>query len=140
MKTIRVVAADHPSLDRDVASFLGGLLFVRPSLLRGLSERGGFRLAAIECGQVIGLARVAADGELHIAVDTNRRGVGIGTMLGRAALQRAIALEYSRVVMRNTRRSQAARSVGDSLGCVLVENACGRTDVIAHLPSGLRSA
>ena len=137
---LHIVAADHPSLDRDVESFLEQLPLERTSLSLAVSERGGFRLAVIECGRVVGLARIDGVGELHLAVATEHRGLGIGTMLGRAALERAIALEYSRVSLRTTRRSRAARQVGESLGCIVVENARGRTDMIAHLPTRLRSA
>ncbi|HUF98947.1 MAG TPA: GNAT family N-acetyltransferase, partial [Ilumatobacter sp.] len=150
----RIVAADHPALDRDVDAFFGVLNAERryfgptasanpkpfPSLLRALMERDGFRLAAIECGHVVGLVRIDQHGEMHIAVLADFRGLGIGTLLGKAALDRAIALDYSRVVMRTTRRSKAARRAGEAMGCVVVENARGRTDLIAHLPNGLRSA
>ncbi len=136
----RVVAADHPSLDRDVQSFLEQLALERTSLSLAPSERTGFRLAAIECGRVVGLARIDDVGELHLAVTKEHRGLGIGTMLGRAALDRAIALEYSHVLLRTTRRSGAARRVGEAMGCIVVESARGRTDMIAHLPTGLCSA
>jgi GNAT superfamily N-acetyltransferase len=136
----RIVAADHPSLDRDVEAFLANLPFQRRSLSRGLSARGGFRLAAIECGRVVGLARVDERGELHLAVAVEQRRLGIGTQLGRAALERAIELDYSRVAMRTTRRSRAARCIGEAMGCIVVENARGTTDLIAHLPNGMRSA
>ena len=149
-----IVAADHPSLERDVEEFLCHLSKERrffgpsassnpkpfPSLIRALSERGGFRLAAIECGRVIGLVRVDQVSELHIAVAVEHRGLGIGTALGQAALDRAMVLEYTRVVMRTTRRSKAARRAGEAMGCTVVENVRGRTDLIALLPTGLRSA
>jgi RimJ/RimL family protein N-acetyltransferase len=136
----RIVAADHPSLDRDIQAFLDHRSLARDSLVLALSERSGFRLAAIECDRVVGLARIDDGGELHIAVAVEHRGLGIATMLGRAALERAITLEYSRVLLRTRRRSRAARRVGEALGCIVVENARGRTDVIAHLPTGQRSA
>jgi GNAT superfamily N-acetyltransferase len=136
----RIVAADHPSLDRDIEAFLVRLPFERGSRSLALCARGGFRLAAIECGRVVGLARIDDAGELHLAVAVEHRGQGIGTMLGRAALERAMVLEYSRVLLRTRRLSRAARRIGESMGCIVVENARGRTDMIVHLPTGLRSA
>lgn len=138
--TCHIVAADHPSLDHDVDAFLSNLCFEPRALVHALSARGGLRLAAIEGGRVIGLARIDDDGELHIAVAEVHRGIGVGTLLGSAALERAIALDYSRVVMRTSRRSRSPRRIGEAMGCIVVENARGRTDLIAHLPTGLRSA
>jgi GNAT superfamily N-acetyltransferase len=151
---IQIVAADHPSLDRDVEQFLARLAAEPrffgprasanpkpfPSLIRALGERGGFRLAAIECGRVIGLVRVDERGNAHIAVAADRRGTGVGTELGRAALERAISLDYGRIVLRSSRRSRAARRVGEALGCVVVDQDYGRTDLIVDLHSTRRSA
>ena len=50
---------------------------------------------------------------------------------------------YRRIVLRSTRRSRAARRVGEQLGCVVVERSHGRTDMIldpATIRSGRRSA
>lgn len=151
---IQIVAADHPSLDRDVEIFLAELAVERrffgpsaaanpkpfPSLIRALSDRGGFRLAAVECGRLIGLVRIDHDGFAHLAVVADRRGTGVGTVLGRAALDRAIQLGYTRIVLRSTRRSRAARRVGESLGCVVVDQDRGRTDLIVDLNNSRRSA
>jgi GNAT superfamily N-acetyltransferase len=145
----RIVAADHPSLDRDVDRFLDGLRreprFFGPSAranpkpfpsqIRSLGDRDGFRLAAVEGTTVIGLIRVDEAGEVWIAVDAAWRGRGVGTTLGEAALARAIELGYGRLVLRSTRRSGAARGVGEALGCTVVEVARGRTDLIVDLAS-----
>lgn len=152
--SIQIVAADHPSLDRDVNAFLARLAEERrffgptaaanpkpfPSLIRALAGREGFRLAATEAGRVIGLVRIDGAGNAHIAVVPDRRGVGVGTTLGRAALDRAIQLGYTRVTLRWSRRSRAARRVGEALGCVVVEHGPGRTDVIVDLSPFRRSA
>ena len=154
---ITVLAADHPSLSRELDRFLADLRSEHryfgpsasanpkpfPSLIDALGGGDGFRLAAVEQGRIIGVARVDADGQLFLAVVCDRRGTGVGTILGRAALERASALEYRRIVLRSTRRSRAARRVGEQLGCVVVERSRGRTDMIldpATIRSGRRSA
>lgn len=147
---VLVVAADHPSLDRDVDRFVGALRAEPrffgpsaaanpkpfPSLIAGLQAGDGFRLAAVDDGEIIGLARVAADGELLIAVRADRRAAGIGTVLGRAAVSRACDLGYGRIVIRASRRSRAVRRIGDQLGCVVVHRELGRTDLILDVQRG----
>lgn len=142
-----VVAADHPALDRDIAGFLDALRDERrffgpsartnpapfPSLIERLARRDGFRLAAVECGRVVGLLRVDGAGEVTIAVAADRRGRGVGTVLGRAAIERARSMHYPRLVIRSTRRSRAARRVGEALGCRVVDGAHGRTDLVIDL-------
>jgi GNAT superfamily N-acetyltransferase len=141
---ILVVDAMHPSLDCELDRFLGALhdepRFFGPSasanpkpfpsLIEALRGRRGFRLAAVECGRVIGIARVDEVGELFIAVVRERRGAGVGTALGRAAMERAARLGYRRIVLRPTRRSRAANRVGQQLGCAVVERSRGRTDIV----------
>ena len=81
-----IVAADHPSLAGDIellrpsCSRAAVLRAERPlqpkpsrSLIASLHGRGGFRLGAVECGQIIGLARVDGAGELFMAVDAEHR-------------------------------------------------------------------
>mgnify|MGYP000938174778 CR=1 FL=1 len=154
MRGIRIVAVDHPSLDREVARFLAELEAEPryfgpsaatnpkpfPSLRAQLGQRGGVRLAAVECGRIVGLVRIDEHGAAHMAVVADRRGLGVGTLLGQAALERAIADGFSRIVLRTTRRSRAARRVGEALGCVVVEQDRGRTDLIVDLNARRRSA
>lgn len=139
VRPCRIVAADHPALDRGVEEFLAALGTERRSrsLVQALVALGGFRLAAVACGRLVGLARVDPQGELHISVLVAYRGSGIGTLLGKASLERAAALDYSRVTMHTNRRSRSARLTGEAAGCLVVENARGRTDLIAHLPTRL---
>lgn len=151
---IRIVAADHPSLDRELETFLAHLAEEPrffgpraaanpkpfPSLIRALGERSGFRLAAVDSGRVIGLVRIDPSGYAHLAIAAERRATGIGTLLGRAALDRAIQLGYTRIVLRSTRRSRAARRVGESLGCIVVDHDRGRTDLIVDLHRSRQSA
>jgi GNAT superfamily N-acetyltransferase len=138
------VSAEHPSLDgaldrffdalRDERRYFGPTGSTNPkpfrSLVDSLREREGVRLAAVEHGDVIGVARIDSHGELFLAVVAERRGSGVGTALARAVLARAADLGYRRIVMRSTRRSRAARRIGEQLGCTLIELQRGRTDLI----------
>ena len=150
MTPIRIVAADHPSVDRDVDHFLDALRSEPryfgpsarsnpkpfPSLIEAFAERTGFRLAASIDGRICGLVRVDPSGDVAIAVAADHRGRGVGTVLGQAALARAIELGYRRLVMRSSRRSRAARRVGEALGCTVVDVGRGRTDLIVDLAAG----
>lgn len=144
-----VVAADHPSLDDQVAVFVAGLRDESryfgpaarrnpkpfPSLLAELQQRGGFRLAAMTEGHVTGVVRVDDDGCVHIAVAAEHRGCGIGTMLLGAAIERAEQLHFGRLVLRSTRRSRAVRRLGEGLGCTSVDVGRGRVDLILPVPT-----
>lgn len=148
---IVIVAADHPSLVGDIDLFLEGLRreqrFFGPtarsspkpfsSLIGALGQRGGFRMAAVECGRIVGLARVDGCGEMFLAVGAEHRGRGIGTTLGGAMAARARDLHYTRLVLRSSRRSRAARRIGEQLGAVVVDLDRGRTEFVLDLaPSG----
>jgi GNAT superfamily N-acetyltransferase len=147
-----ILDAEHPTLDAAQERFYETLRAERryfgpsaatnpkpfPSLIDALSRRDGIRLAAVEQGRLVGLARVAIDGELFIAIVDDRRGSGVGTALGRAALERAADCGYRRIVMRSTQRSRAARRVGELLGCTVVEHGRGRTDMVLYPAAGHR--
>lgn len=151
---ICIAAADHPSLEADIDAFVERLRteerYFGPSarsnpkpsrsLIAALQGRGGFRMAAVECGQIVALARVDGAGELFMAVDVEHRDRGVGTELGRAVAQRARQLHYTRIVIRSTRRSQAIHRVGEQLGCVVVDGHRGRTDFILDLLPAERTA
>ena len=158
-RTVRVgplvVAADHPSLDDDIARFAVGLRAERryfgpraaanpkpfPSLIERISVRGsGFRFAAIDEGRVIGLARIDEPGEMLIAVAEHRRGQGVGKVLAGAAVERARELGYRRLLMRSSRRSRAARAMGETMGFMVVDQGRGRIDLILDLSPASYSA
>lgn len=150
--TVVCVAAEHPSLDGEVAEFVAELRAERrffgptgsanpkpfPSLITELERSGGFRLAALSGGRVIGLVRVDEAGSVFIAVASDRRAQGVGTLLLTTALGRAAQLQYGRLAIRSTRRSRAVRSVGERLGCVVVDGDRGRTDVILSVSDSMR--
>jgi GNAT superfamily N-acetyltransferase len=151
------VAAEHPSLDGEVAEFVAELRAERrffgpsgsanpkpfPSLITELERNelersGGFRLAAMSAGRVIGLVRVDEGGTVFIAVASDRRAQGVGTLLLTTALERAARLRYGRLVIRSSRRSRAVRRVGERLGCAVVDGDRGRTDVILSVSDPTR--
>ena len=145
-----VISVDHPSYSGEITRFLDNLRGEPryfgpsakanpkpfPSLIEALRGRGGFRIAAVEQGRIVGLARVDGAGELFLAVVADRRGVGIGTALGRASLERAAGLHFHRIVMRSTGRSRAAHRLAEQLGCLVIDHVHGRTNLILA-PLGL---
>lgn len=150
---LRIVAADHPSLDGDVAAFVERLLreprYFGPtarlqpkpprSVVESLGARGGVRMAAVECGRIVGLARIDGHGRLRLAVEPERRGHGVATELGRAMVLRARALGYERIELR-TSRGDIARGVGEELGVRVVEHAPDRIEVFLDADRAERSA
>lgn len=152
--TIRIAAADHPSLFGDIDAFIDRLqseeryfgpsakLNPKPtkSLLAALRGRGGFRMAALDDDRIVGLVRVDGSGELFLAVDGEYRGHGVGTELGRAAAMRARELFYTRLVIRSTQRSRAVRRVGEELGCLVVDGRRGRIELIIDLADAEQTA
>lgn len=145
--SIVIAAADHPSLADDIEQFLVTLREEPrffgpkaaanpkpfPSLIDALAERDLFRFAAVECGRIVGLTRVDGRGELYVAVVADRRRAGIGIELCRAALRRAGELGMGTVVLRSTQRSKAAKRLCSQFGCVIVDHARGRSDLIVSL-------
>jgi hypothetical protein len=115
---ILVIDAQHPSLGAELDRFFDELRseprYFGPSaaanpkpsrsLIKALQESDGVRLAAIECGRAVGVARVDATGELFIAIVNDRRGTGVASLLGRAVLDRASRAGYRRVASRPSRR------------------------------------
>jgi GNAT superfamily N-acetyltransferase len=149
-----IVAADHPSLAGDIELLLTELQdeqrYFGPSarsnpkpsrsLIASLRERGGFRMAVVHAGRMVGMARVDGAGELFMALAPEHRDRGIGVELGRAVAVRARDLHYTRLVMRSTKRSRAARRVGEELGCFVIDGPHGRTEFILDLLPVERSA
>lgn len=145
---IQFVAADHPSLAGDIDAFLRWIepetglsrSTADPSPTDSLRERGGFRMAAIECGSIIGLARIDGAGELFLIVAPEHRERGVGTALGWAMARRARQLHYSRLVLRASRRSRALLQIGEHLDAVVVEVGRGWVEVILDITGSERTA
>ena len=143
-----IVAADHPSLDGDVARFAAALRAETryfgpaaasnpkpfPSLVERLCSReSGFRIAAKREADVIGMAGVDDRGHVLIAVAEPERGRGVGTALARAVVHRARSVGYTRLVLRSSRRSRAAIALGTAMGFAVVDHGRGRIDLILDL-------
>lgn len=151
---ILVVAADHPSLVGEIERFLGRLQreqrYFGPSarrnpkpsrsLIETLRARDGFKMAVVECGAIVGLARVDRTGELTIALAAEHRGRGIGPILCQRMIERARDLHYRRLVLRTTKRSRAVRRIGHELGATVVEHGRGNLEFIMDLSRLERSA
>lgn len=145
---IVIAAADHPSLDETVADLLAELRAEPryfgpsarsnpkpfPSLIDGLSQHGAFRLAAVARDRVVGLARVAEDGDVLVAVARGRRNRGIGSALLAATMHRGEQVGFTRLVLRTSHRSEAIRRAADHVGAIAVDQGRGRLDLI--LPIG----
>lgn len=143
-----IVAADHPSLDDQVAQFIDALRSETrffgpsarsnpkpfPSLLSELRQREGFRLAAMTDGRLAGLVRVDDAGRVHIAVVPEHRGEGIGTALLVAAIERAGQIGFGRLTLRSRDGSRAVRRLGEGMGCTAIGDGHGRLDLIMHVP------
>ena len=150
-----VVSADHPSLDDLVDRFaarlraeprrFGTVAGANPKPTRSLVERicrrgDGLRVAALDDGDVVGLARVDASGEVWIAVVPEHRGTGIGTAMAVELVRRARAVGYTGLVLRSSRRSRAAVALGRAMGFTVVDRGRGRIDLVLDLAVAGRSA
>lgn len=145
---LRIIAADHPSLDSGIARFADEIrteprYFGRPHgtgpkpfpslIARACSRESGFRIAALHEGRVVGVARVDDDGEVFMVVVADARGRGVGLALARRMIDRARADGCSRLVLRASRRSRAAVALAESMGFVVVDLGRGRIDLILDL-------
>jgi GNAT superfamily N-acetyltransferase len=145
---VRIIPADHPSLDAQVAQFAAVVraeprYFGRPNnpgpkpfpslIARVCSRESGFRIAALHEGRVVGLARVDDHGEVYVVVVAASRGRGVGLALARALVDRARADGCTRLVLRSSRRSRAAVALAESMGFVVVDVGRGQIELILDL-------
>lgn len=142
-----VVAAQHPSIDEQFDDFLDALRGESryfgprsranpkpfPSLIDGLAQPGGIRLAAVGYDRVVAGCRIDPDGDVLLAVAPGRRGQGIGTMLLSAAVQRAGELGWTRLTIRSSRRSEAMQRVATHVGAVAVDAGRGRLEMFLDI-------
>lgn len=142
-----IASADHPALDDGVADLLAELRaeprYFGPtarsnpktpsSLIDGLADGDGFRLAAVGRDRVIGLVRVDAGGDVLLAVTRGRRRRGVGTALLAAAVERAAREHWGRLVLRTSHRSDAARRAAARVGGIAVDVGRGRVDMLLPL-------
>ena len=142
--TIRLVAADHPSLDGATQRFGDELRAERryfglgardvskpfPSVISEVTRLDGFRMALLEGDRVVALARIDATGTATMAVAADRRRSGLGTSLMQAIVERARRSGFDRIVMPASFRSAALVELGESLGASVVDLGRGRIDLI----------
>lgn len=140
----RIVHVDHPSFGNDIERFVTELRNEPrffgptastnpkpfPSLIEALRDRGGVRLAAVESGRIVGLARIDGSRELFLAVVADRRGSGIGQRLAAAALERAAELRYETISVRSTRRSEAMHRLCRQFGSAAIDLGRGHVELI----------
>jgi GNAT superfamily N-acetyltransferase len=147
----RIVHVDHPSFGNDIERFVTELRNEPrffgptastnpkpfPSLIEALRDRGGLRLAAVESGRIVGLARIDGSGELFLAVVADRRGSGIGQQLAAAAIERAAGLHHTTISIRSTNRSAAMHRLCQRFGAAAIDLGRGHVELIVT-PTPLR--
>jgi GNAT superfamily N-acetyltransferase len=148
LEDLRIIAADHPSLDAGVEQFADEVraeprCFGRfdgtgpkpfPSVVaRVCSRESGFRIAALHEGRIVGLARVDDRGEVLVVVVAAARGRGVGLALARAMVDRARADGVPRLVLRSSRRSRAIVALAESVGFIGADVGLGRVELTLDL-------
>ena len=148
LEDLRIIAADHPSLDAGIEQFadevkaeprcFGRFVGTGPKpfpsvVARVCSRESGFRIAALHEGRVVGLARVDDRGEVLLVVVAAARGRGVGLALARALVDRARADGVARLVLRSSRRSRAAVALAESVDFVGADAGLGQVELILDL-------
>jgi GNAT superfamily N-acetyltransferase len=148
LEDLRIIAADHPSLDAGIEQFADEVraeprCFGRfdgtgpkpfPSVVaRVCSRESGFRIAALHEGRIVGLARVDDRGEVLVVVVAAARGRGVGLALAHAMVDRARADGVPRLVLRSSRRSRAIVALAESVGFVAADVGLGRVELTLDL-------
>lgn len=142
--SIRLVAADHPSLDGATQRFAEELRAERryfgqgsrdvskpfPSVISEVSRLEGLRMALVEGDRVVALARIDGQGTATMAVAADRRRSGLGTQLMQAIVEHAHRSGFDRIVMPASFRSASLVEIGTTLGASVVDLGRGRIDLI----------
>ncbi|MFK7920083.1 MAG: GNAT family N-acetyltransferase [Ilumatobacter sp.] len=143
-----IVAVDHPSLHHLIAPFVNDLRcesrrFGRtdaanpkpfPSLVRRVTDSGRARFGVIGPTGLIGMASLAVDGEVSMAISAPHRGNGHGTALLNHVIDQADRAMFARVSMSSSRRSQPVERLGQRLGWTTLDQGRGHIDLILDLP------
>ncbi len=146
--TSYIAALDHPSLHDQIRPFVNRLCAEDrrfgtanrnnpkpyPSLIRKVSDPSRRRFGVVENAQLIGMASLAADGEVAMVIDPRRRGHGHGTLLLAHVLTTAERQSHPRLFMQTSRRSVPLARLGARLGWTSVEHRHGRVELICNLP------
>lgn len=145
--TSYIVAIDHPSLLADVRSFVDVLhtesrRFDRgaaanpkpfPSLVRKVCDPTRRRYGCVLGDRLVGMASLAADGEVSIAVAADERGRGHGGRLLHHVAETAQRDGYGRLVMYSTRRSRPVAVLADRFGWSTFDIGRGRVALVLDL-------
>jgi len=147
-----IITIDHPSLDRAAHQFADVLRQEQrffgptsdpkpnPALINRLVSTGAPRLGAVVDGTVVGMCRVQHDGLTTIVVVRPWRRRGIGRILLTAATQRSAAAGLDTMVVQTSRRGRGIAALGRSIGAAVVDQGCGRIDLIVDTQSLSRTA
>lgn len=144
-----VVAIGHPSLQSLVDPFVDTLRgetrrFGRagicnpkpfPSLIRKVADPERRRFGMMEDRELVGMASLAPDGEVAMAIAASHRGRGIGTRLLQHVALTAERDGYTRLLMDSTRRSRPIAMLGDRFGWTSFDLPHGRVEMSLQLPS-----
>ncbi|MGA9277453.1 GNAT family N-acetyltransferase [Ilumatobacter sp.] len=147
LDTPLVVAIDHPSLVDLVPPFVETLCdeprrFGREgngnpkpfaSLVRKVVDPGRRRFGAMSDGELLGMASLAGDGEVAIAVVAAHRGHGIGSCLLEHIALTAERDGYPLLAMQTTRRSRPIASLGRRFGWTAYDLPHGRVELSLQL-------
>jgi len=142
-----IVAIGHPSLHHLVPPFVEVLRdeprrFDRagidnpkpfPSLLRKLADPQRRRFGAMLGAELVGMASLADDGEVAMAVVACQRNRGIGSALLEHLARTADRDGYRRLVMETSRRSRPIGLLGRRFGWTAHELAHGRIELSLRL-------
>jgi len=144
-----VVAIGHPSLHSLVGPFVDTLRaesrrFDRagirnpkpfPSLIRKVADPDRRRFGVVTNGDLIGMASLADDGEVAMAIAATHRGRGIGTSLLRHVALTAERDGYTRLLMESSRRSRPIAQLGTKFGWTSFDLPHGRVEMTLQFPS-----
>lgn len=143
-----IVAVDHPSLSSDVERFATDLRTESrrfgkvdaanpkpfPSLVRKVTDPTRTRRGVMTDRGLVGMASLADDGEISMAVSAPHRGAGYGSQLLAHVVQVAEHADFGRVYMASSRRSQPIARLGSRQGWTAIDTAPGRLDLFLDLP------
>ncbi|WP_420451314.1 GNAT family N-acetyltransferase [Ilumatobacter sp.] len=139
--SLRIVAIAHPSLVDLVDPFVDSIRRERrsfgrsatikpfPSLVRDVADPARTRFGTVDGGRLVAMASMAADGDLAMIVDADRRGEGIGTAMMTRAIEAATVAGIGRLRMRSSHRSRPVAALAESHGWTVVDMGRGRIEL-----------
>jgi len=146
-----VVAVDHPSLQHLVPPFVETLRRERrhfgragranpkpfPSLVRRITDPQRRRFGVMLHGNLIGMASLADDGDVAIAIDASHRNMGHGGRLLEHVVRTAARDGYHHLTMASSQRSRPIACLGGRSGWTTQLTAPGRLEMFLPLDGRL---